>query len=46
VGKVEDAGGAKGAGVDQDVEMVDINKLETRVATAVMANTVSRVIVS
>jgi hypothetical protein len=40
VGKVKDAGGAKGAGDDQDVEMADINKVETRVATAVMANTI------
>ena len=36
----EDAGKAKGVGVDEDVEMVDINKVEARVPTAGMANTI------
>jgi hypothetical protein len=40
MGKVEDAGNVKGASVDQDVDMVDINKVETQVATAAMANTI------
>ena len=36
----EDAGKGKGVGVDEDVEMVDINKVEAQVATAGMANTI------
>lgn len=43
---IEDAGEVKDAGVDQDVEMVDVNKVGTvvettvSVATAAMANTI------
>jgi cobalamin biosynthesis protein CobT len=36
----EDAGKVNSAGIDQDVEMMDINKVETRVANAAMANTI------
>ena len=36
----EDAGKAKVVGVDEDIEMVDINKVEARVSTAGMANTI------